>query len=124
MRPTVLFDGDCAFCTSCVTALTRWLRPPVTFLPWQRVDLADYGVSQGAVEAAVQWIGPDGRFAGAQAFGAVLRAKGGLWSIPGTLVRIPPVRQLAALAYRLIAANRHRLPGGTAACALPAADRK
>ena len=32
---------------------------------------------------------------------------------------LPFVRELAAAVYRLIAENRHRMPGGSPACALP-----
>jgi predicted DCC family thiol-disulfide oxidoreductase YuxK len=36
----------------------------------------------------------------------------------------PPVSALAWPIYRWIARNRHRLPGGTAACSLSQADRE
>jgi predicted DCC family thiol-disulfide oxidoreductase YuxK len=118
--PVLLFDGDCAFCTRCVDLLRRFLRPPVHIVPWQHVDLDHYGVTQPQVDSAVQWIGADGRHrAGAQAFAAVLRVTGGWWWPLGAALRLPLVRQLAAVGYRLIAANRQRLPGGTAACAIP-----
>lgn len=118
--PVLLYDGDCAFCTTSVDLLRRHVRPPVEFLPWQHVDLATYGVTEAQVTTAIEWIGPDGgRFTAAQAFAAVLRAAGGWWWPLGAALRLPVVRQVAALAYRLIAANRHRLPGGTPACALP-----
>jgi predicted DCC family thiol-disulfide oxidoreductase YuxK len=39
------------------------------------------------------------------------------------VLRTPPVRWLAAGVYRLIANNRQRMPGGTAACALPPVAR-
>jgi predicted DCC family thiol-disulfide oxidoreductase YuxK len=32
---------------------------------------------------------------------------------------LPIVRKLAAAIYRVIANNRHRMPGGSPACALP-----
>lgn len=115
--PVLLYDGDCAFCTRVVTLVRRWVHPPVRFLPWQLVNLDEYGASEADVRDAVLWLGPDGRRCGAQAFGAVLRAAGGWWWLVGAAVLLPGVRQLAALAYRLIAANRHRLPGGSAACA-------
>ncbi|PXX54790.1 hypothetical protein DFR70_12384 [Nocardia tenerifensis] len=33
---------------------------------------------------------------------------------------IPPINWLTAALYHLVAVNRHRLPGGTPACTLPA----
>lgn len=116
--PVLLYDGDCAFCTRVITSVRRRVRPPVRFLPWQQVNLDDHGATEADVLAAVLWVGPDGHRRGAQAFGAVLRAAGGWWWPVGAVVLLPGVRQLAALAYRLIAVNRHRLPGGSAACEL------
>ncbi|HEY4019241.1 MAG TPA: DUF393 domain-containing protein [Pseudonocardiaceae bacterium] len=115
----LVYDGDCAFCTTVVTLLRRHLRPPVDFQPWQRIDLDHYGLTKAEALSAVQWIGSDGsRSAGAQAFGALLRATGGWYRPIGAALRLPVIRQLAELGYRVIAANRHRLPGGTPACAL------
>jgi predicted DCC family thiol-disulfide oxidoreductase YuxK len=34
-------------------------------------------------------------------------------------MRAPGIRVLSAAGYRLVAKNRHRLPGGTPACELP-----
>jgi predicted DCC family thiol-disulfide oxidoreductase YuxK len=38
-------------------------------------------------------------------------------------MRVPPLRWIAHGVYRLVANNRDRMPGGTAACKLPAAQR-
>ncbi len=57
--------------------------------------------------------------AGARAVTTALRAAGSGWALLGRLLQVPPVSTLAAAVYRLVAANRMRLPGGTAACALP-----
>ena len=50
---------------------------------------------------------------------AALRAAGPGWALLGRLLQLPLVRVLADRVYRVLAANRMRLPGGTAACALP-----
>jgi predicted DCC family thiol-disulfide oxidoreductase YuxK len=118
-RPVLIYDGDCGFCTTSVRLLVRWLRPPVDVVAWQHTDLAGYGLTEAAARRAVQWVGPDGHSAGAPAVAALLRRTGGPWWVLGTLLGWPLIRQVAAVAYRLIAANRHRLPGGTPACALP-----
>jgi predicted DCC family thiol-disulfide oxidoreductase YuxK len=34
-------------------------------------------------------------------------------------MRLPGLRQLSAWGYRMVARNRHRLPGGTPACEMP-----
>ena len=48
---------------------------------------------------------------------------GGAWRPLGRLLGLAPVRAAAWPVYRWIARNRHRLPGGTAACSLPQAER-
>lgn len=124
MRPVMLFDGDCGFCTTSVRVLQRVFAADVDVVPWQFADLAALGVSADRAEREVVWVGIDGGTAGgAQAFARYLGAAGGIWPVFGAVLRTPPVRWLAAGAYRLIANNRHRLPGGTPACALrPPAD--
>jgi predicted DCC family thiol-disulfide oxidoreductase YuxK len=42
----LIFDGDCAFCSSCVRAAGRVLPGELRAIPWQRVpDLAVSGVN-------------------------------------------------------------------------------
>ena len=44
------------------------------------------------------------------------------WRFAGHLIATPPVSWVASLVYDWVAANRHRLPGGTPACAMPRAE--
>ncbi|MFC9439000.1 thiol-disulfide oxidoreductase DCC family protein [Nocardia sp. NPDC057030] len=119
-RPLVIFDGDCAFCTSSVDFIRTRIRPDVDFAPRQRLDLAALGLTEDQAEQAVQWIdGAGSRAAGARAFALLLRRATRPWRAVGALMLVPPVSWLAAGLYRLVAENRHRLPGGTPACALP-----
>ncbi|MEQ7126903.1 DUF393 domain-containing protein [Actinopolymorpha sp. B11F2] len=121
--PTFLFDGDCGFCTRSAQLIKRWIPTCADVVPWQRVDLAALGVTRTQAEHEVVWIGPDGRIdGGAQAIAGLLLDAGGMWLVPGAVIRIPPFRWLAQLVYRVIAVNRYRLPGGTPACALPPRD--
>ncbi|CAM4508128.1 DUF393 domain-containing protein [Nocardia ninae] len=120
-RPVVIFDGDCAFCTSSVDFIRARIRPDVDFAPWQRLDLAALGLTEHQAEKAVQWIdGAENRASGARAFGLLLRRASRPWRAVGTLMLIPPINWLADALYRLVADNRHRLPGGTPACTFPA----
>ncbi|TBL38587.1 DUF393 domain-containing protein, partial [Verrucosispora sp. SN26_14.1] len=57
------------------------------------------------------------------AIAALLAGSGRLWRIAGAGLRFPPVRAVAWPAYRWVARNRHRMPGGTAACSLPQETR-
>jgi predicted DCC family thiol-disulfide oxidoreductase YuxK len=113
----LVFDGDCAFCTSCARLLER-IGPEAEIVPWQVADLGELGISAKQAAEAVRWIGSDGTVrTGHEAIAAALDAAGWAWRIAGRAILLPAVSSLAAAAYRLIARNRHRLPGGTPACA-------
>ncbi len=118
--PILLFDGDCAFCTRSARFITDRIRPRADVIAWQAVNLADFGLTPQQCSTALQWVNDSGESrAGAAAITAMLREAGGGWSALGAFGDLPGVRSLAAVTYRVIASNRHRLPGGTAACELP-----
>jgi predicted DCC family thiol-disulfide oxidoreductase YuxK len=123
--PVLVFDGDCAFCSSCVRAAERWLRRPGTVPGWtaepfQFADLAALGVTEERASQEVLWVTPTGEvYGGAQAAAKLLLRSGGAWAYLGGVLRLAPVRPVAAVVYRWVARNRHRMPGGTPACALP-----
>ncbi|MEU5833406.1 DUF393 domain-containing protein [Streptomyces diacarni] len=120
-RPLLLFDGDCGFCTTAVRFGERRVRPRCTSLPWQcaePAELAALGVTPARAAREVLWVTPAGTVhGGAQAVAKALLSAGGAWPVVGASLTLPPLRWAAAGLYRLVAANRHRLPGGTAACA-------
>lgn len=118
--PVFLYDGDCAFCTSCARFVERWIPTTATVLPWQFADLDAIGVSREQAQEAVQWISADGSVArGARAIAWLLVDAGSYWRLFGLVLGCRPVQWLARPIYRWVARNRHRMPGGTAACALP-----
>ena len=120
--PLLVFDGDCAFCTTWVNRLERVLPAFPRKSPWQWLDLDDLGLTRHDVEQYAWFITPNHQYAGHLAGSALLRAQRGFgWRFLGNLIATPPVSWVAALAYHYIARNRHRLPGGTPACALPPA---
>lgn len=115
----LVFDGDCAFCTSSVQALRRMLPRFPRAVPWQHLDLDALGLDEAEVREYAWVVTPRHHFAGHLAFSALLRMQPGLGHrFTGHLLATPPFSLLAALAYRALAANRHRLPGGTPACEL------
>ncbi|MCZ2818327.1 thiol-disulfide oxidoreductase DCC family protein [Modestobacter sp. VKM Ac-2984] len=121
--PALVFDGDCAFCTRCADVARRLLPADVQVVPWQFVDLAEIGVSTERAQTEVLWLDWDGAVTGgAPAVARALRAAGRPWWLFGAVLSLPPVRWVAPFGYRLVAAHRHRLPGGTAACRLPPRD--
>jgi predicted DCC family thiol-disulfide oxidoreductase YuxK len=117
----LLFDGDCAFCTTCVRFIERRMRTSARIVPWQSADLAELGTTRERAEYELLWVetGDSGHlrvYGGAPAVARLLIDAGLPWSPLGWIARIPPFRWLAHGLYRLIADNRHRLPGGTPAC--------
>jgi predicted DCC family thiol-disulfide oxidoreductase YuxK len=123
-RPVLLYDGDCAFCTSSIRLVERYVEPRAEITAWQFADLDGLGVTQERAEHELLWITPAGAVhGGAQAVAKALMNGRRGWAPLGALLMLPPVRQLAHGVYRLVADNRARMPGGTAACALPAAQR-
>ena len=121
--PTFLYDGDCAFCSSCARFLQRRVPTPAAIEAWQLSDLARLGVTAEQCDAAVQWIAGTEVGAGPVAIAALLRSSTRAWRWVGSVLGTRPALAVAWPAYRWVARNRHRMPGGTAACALPAAER-
>jgi predicted DCC family thiol-disulfide oxidoreductase YuxK len=120
-RPVLVFDGDCAFCTSCARLLER-IGPQADVVAWQLADLDELGITASQAAEAVRWVDADGTVrTGHEALAAALVTTAGpAWRILGRALVLPGVSRLAATGYRLVARNRHRLPGGTPACATDA----
>lgn len=120
--PTLVYDGDCAFCTRCVEWMKRRMRHLPVIVPWQRADLETLGLSAAQCQAALQFVDTNGRIrSGERAVAQVLLQAGRGWRVLGVLLLVPGVRHLAGLVYRWVARNRHRLPGGTASCGISVA---
>lgn len=123
-RPVLVYDGDCAFCSSSVRALERCIARRPTIVAWQQTTLSDLGLTQAQCEEAVQWVEADGSVLSAHlAVARTLEYGGKGWWLLGRVLRLPVIRSLAGVAYRWVARNRHRLPGGTPTCSLPQAER-
>ncbi len=113
----LVFDGDCAFCTSCARLLER-IGPQAEIVAWQLADLGKLGITAAQAAEAVRWAEADGTVrTGHEAIAAALATARRPWRIASRAMLLPVVSPLAAAAYRLVARNRHRLPGGTPACA-------
>ncbi|GIF18488.1 putative DCC family thiol-disulfide oxidoreductase YuxK [Actinoplanes tereljensis] len=124
MTPTFVYDGDCAFCTTCAEFIERRIPTHARVIPWQFADLDALGLSQEECEEAVQWVAGDGATAaGPDAIALLLRDAGRAWELAGGALQLGPVRLAAWPVYRWVAEHRHLLPGGTAACSLPQAQR-
>jgi predicted DCC family thiol-disulfide oxidoreductase YuxK len=115
---TVVFDGDCGFCTRCA----EWLRShldadahsdhgaDIDVVPWQQTDLGALGLTHEDVAAAVWWVAPDEPpRRGAAAVAASLRACRRPWPVVGALLDARAMRPFARGAYALVARHRGRL---------------
>jgi predicted DCC family thiol-disulfide oxidoreductase YuxK len=113
----LVYDGDCGFCTTAVGIAKRRIGSPAEMQPWQRVDLDTLGLSQAECEQAVQYRDRDGRWTSAgRAAAELLRESPRPWPLLGRFLEVPVMSWLTELIYRLVSANRHRLPGGTPTC--------
>ncbi|WP_404383855.1 DUF393 domain-containing protein [Knoellia locipacati] len=126
-RPVLVYDGDCGICTKLSRLVTTRLRArPTDFAvtAYQDADLATLGLTEEQCDAALQWVGADGRISSAEdaVARALLSSRMPLRPL-GALLRVPGMHSLAGVVYRWVARNRHRLPGGTPACSMPAAQR-
>jgi predicted DCC family thiol-disulfide oxidoreductase YuxK len=118
--PVLIFDGDCAFCTTWVNRLQEWLPSSPDAVPWQWSDLDALGLTRDDVADFAWYLTKRRSYAGAMAFAALLREQPRIGlRFAGNLLATPPFSIVAALGYNLIARYRHVLPGGTPACALP-----
>ncbi len=120
-RPTLVFDGDCGFCTASAEWIGRRLIRDVRIAPSQILELDALGLSEHDVSHYAWWLDPDRELKarGHRAIGHALRACRGPWPLVGRLILTPPISWLGVPVYRLIARFRGRLPGATAACKRP-----
>jgi predicted DCC family thiol-disulfide oxidoreductase YuxK len=124
VAPVLLFDGDCGLCSSLARFATARLRPAghgaesYAVLPYQDYDLASVGLAEAQCTEALQWVDERGHSRSAQDAVARLLLASRWWARPaGALLLAPGVHAVAGAAYRWVSRNRHRLPGGTPACA-------
>lgn len=114
--PTLLYDADCGFCTTSASKIAS--RGTFIMQAWQFTDdLAALGLDHQRVTEAAHWV-VDGAVvaSGSDAIGHALISRGGFAALVGHTVVSFPVKYPARLVYSWIAAHRHRMPGGTAAC--------
>jgi len=118
--PTLIFDGDCGFCTSVARHFEKRSRTPLKTTPWQRTNLTDFGLTKGQASEQV-FLYRDGQlFGGHECFAELMRIQGDPFHrLVAATMRAPGMRTLSAAGYRFVARNRHRFPGGTPACEIP-----
>ena len=123
-----LFDGDCAFCSSCARFLERYIPHRAKVSAWQFVDIKTLGLTVEDVRRR-RAVGRRGRSPRQRPRGDRVVASRhtwmgwALWRPAGWVLSFPPFMWIARPVYRWVARNRDKMPGGTPACALPHAQR-
>jgi len=115
----LLVDGDCGFCMRSAAWARRRVRPSVPLVPFQQVDIVALGLTEAECQTAVQWV-EGGRVTarGGRAVCRTLATAAPPWPRVAALMSLPVADRVVDACYRLVAANRHRLPGSTEACAV------
>lgn len=113
----VIYDGDCAFCSTCVRLARRLMKEAPDMQPHQMLNLEEFGTSTEECDKVLHFISANGRvYVAHEAVRQIFFAAGGMWRVIGLVMRIPGIYFLMRVGYRLVANNRHKLPGGTPTC--------
>jgi predicted DCC family thiol-disulfide oxidoreductase YuxK len=119
----LIYDGDCQFCQLSLDFGVKNLRIFPQYVAFQRIDPQDFGLTEEQVKSQI-WLAQKSparamALGGHLAAGAILKLQPSFWlRALGWLASTPPTSWAADLLYKVIAANRHRLPGGSRACKL------
>lgn len=114
---TLVFDGDCGFCTTSAKWIEGRLNDGVRVEMWQALDLESLGLTVDDVTTAAYFVDPDGTLhRGHAGIGRSLEHMALPFRPAGWVMQRPPVSWIAAPVYRLVAKYRYRLPGATDAC--------
>ena len=114
---SVIYDGDCAFCSSTARFGKARIAPDLEFLAYQQTDLTRFGLTKAECEKSLQFVSDDQQIhSGAKAVAQILISAGFPYLLIGRIMNLPLINKLAQLGYDLVAKNRHRLPGGTPTC--------
>jgi predicted DCC family thiol-disulfide oxidoreductase YuxK len=110
-RPLVLYDGTCGFCAFVTAWLARRAGLAGELQAWQAADLASLGLTERQASRQLWFIGGRAASGGCAGVAAWLRTGRAPWRQFGRLLQLPVAAQLGSVGYRVVAANRHRIPG-------------
>ena len=108
-RVTLVYDGECEFCTRRAWWVERRdRRARISVRPNQEAGLIErLGLTREEVDRAAWAVEAGGRrFEGAAAINRVLRELGGGWALVGALYLVPPVQWVEDRYYGLVARRR------------------
>jgi len=114
---TLVYDGDCGFCTTSAKWIEGHLGDEVQVEMWQALDLESMGLTTDDVTTAAYFVDPDGTLhRGHAGIGRSLEQMSLPFRVAGWAMQRPPVSWVAAPVYKLVAKYRYRLPGATDSC--------
>lgn len=123
MSNTLIFDGDCGFCTSTANWITKNSLVKIEAQPYQWAKLADFGLTEKEASSKVQLISGGKIYAGHHCMAKLLLLQPNRFlKFIGAVMVMPSIDPISAKVYDWVAANRQNLPGGTPACQMPKKD--
>jgi predicted DCC family thiol-disulfide oxidoreductase YuxK len=122
-KPILIFDGDCGFCTTTANWIHKNSLITIEVQPYQWAKLEDFGLTAEEAADKVQLVAEGKVFAGHHCMAKLLLMQPNvLLKFLGAVMVAPGVDPISAKFYDWVAANRHKLPGGTPACKMPKKD--
>ncbi|MFD3515946.1 thiol-disulfide oxidoreductase DCC family protein [Streptomyces sp. NPDC058657] len=115
------FDGDCGFCQAAVQQIRDRARPRIPAKTWQSLpEHLTQPHLQRLDREVLLFVDGSPRWGGVDALAHFLRSSPRRrYRALAFFLRLPGISLIARQTYRWVAANRHRMPAGTAACAIP-----
>jgi predicted DCC family thiol-disulfide oxidoreductase YuxK len=105
----LVFDGECGFCRRRVEWLRTHAKAELDIIAWQEADLGSFDLTKEQCQERVQWVSGFDHASGGAAIARCLQECRQPWRTLGSAMRLPGIRSLAELGYRVVAANRGRL---------------
>ncbi|MGB3413951.1 MAG: DCC1-like thiol-disulfide oxidoreductase family protein [Microbacteriaceae bacterium] len=120
----LIFDGDCAFCTSSIGIMGRLFDNNPEYLPFQFAELETFGLTVEDCEKRIWLIDRKRQYAGHRALARLLQLQPQFaWRFLGFFMVLPLINIVSFGIYAFVARFRHLLPGGTPACQMPRATK-
>jgi predicted DCC family thiol-disulfide oxidoreductase YuxK len=114
---TLVYDGDCGFCTKSAKWILARSRS-LEIVQWQAIkDLSSLGLTVQQVQTRAYFVRKNAVVAaGPIAIAESLKLCTKPWSYVGAFIKLPLISSASQLAYKSIARNRHKMPGSTDSC--------
>ena len=114
----LLYDGDCGFCTKSALFAKSRLAKDLDIITWQSVDdLKKYDLSVNDVTKRAYFIDDENKaIGGSKAIFSVGKLMKNPWRLIAKFLSLPIFSWITETVYKLVAKNRHHMPGSTQSC--------